>query len=59
MMIGLALVRVGIQYAAGGVAAIGTEEYGALRNWMVASVVILVTLGMKFFATGCSRFRPC
>jgi xanthine permease len=52
MMIGLALVRVGIQYAAGGVAAIGTEEYGALRNWMVASVVILVTLGMKFFAHG-------
>jgi xanthine/uracil permease len=45
MMIGLALVRVGIQYAAGGVPAIGTEEYGSLRNWTVAGVVILVTLG--------------
>jgi xanthine permease len=52
MMIGLALVRVGIQYAAGGVPAIGTEEYGSLRNWTVAGVVILVTLAMKFFARG-------
>lgn len=32
-MIGLALVRVGIQYAAGGVPAIGTPEYGSLLNW--------------------------
>jgi xanthine permease len=51
-MIGLALVRVGIQYAAGGVPAIGTEEYGSLSNWFVASVVIFVTLGLKFFARG-------
>ena len=51
-MIGLALVRVGIQYAAGGVPAIGTEEYGSLQNWSVAGVVILVTLGMKFFSRG-------
>ncbi|MCB1755063.1 MAG: purine permease [Gammaproteobacteria bacterium] len=51
-MIGLALVKVGIQYAAGGVPAIGTEEYGSLQNWSVALVVILVTLGFKFFARG-------
>ncbi|WP_417526040.1 uracil-xanthine permease family protein [Marinovum sp.] len=51
-MIGLALVKVGIQYAAGGVPAIGTEEYGSALNWFVASVVILVTLGLKFFARG-------
>lgn len=51
-MIGLALVKVGIQYAAGGVPAIGTPEYGSLGNWFVASVVILVTLGLKFFARG-------
>ena len=51
-MIGLALVQVGIQYAAGGVPAIGTEEYGSLQNWSVAGVVILVTLGLKFFARG-------
>ena len=51
-MIGLALVRVGIQYAAGGVPAIGTPEYGSLGNWVVAMIVIVVTLGLKFFARG-------
>ncbi|WP_281825854.1 uracil-xanthine permease family protein [Jannaschia rubra] len=51
-MIGLALVRVGIQYAAGGVPAIGTPEYGSLLNWSAALVVIAVTLGLKFFARG-------
>ena len=51
-MIGLALVKVGIQYAAGGVPAIGTEEYGSLLNWTMAGVVILVTLGLKFFTRG-------
>ncbi|NVK07072.1 MAG: purine permease, partial [Marivivens sp.] len=52
MMIGLALVKVGIQYAAGGVPAIGTPEYGSGANWLVAGTVILVTLGLKFFARG-------
>ncbi len=51
-MIGLALVKVGIQYAAGGVPAIGTPEYGSAQNWFVACVVIVVTLGLKFFARG-------
>ncbi|WP_193142686.1 MULTISPECIES: uracil-xanthine permease family protein [unclassified Meridianimarinicoccus] len=51
-MIGLALVKVGIQYAAGGVPAIGTPEYGSLQNWFVAMVVIFVTLGLKFFTRG-------
>ncbi|MAN14969.1 MAG: uracil permease [Dinoroseobacter sp.] len=51
-MIGLALVKVGIQYAAGGVPAIGTEEYGSLLNWSAALVVIVVTLGLKFFTRG-------
>ncbi|PSL21835.1 uracil-xanthine permease family protein [Shimia abyssi] len=51
-MIGLALVKVGIQYAAGGVPAIGKPEYGSLLNWFVASVVIVVTLGFKFYARG-------
>ena len=51
-MIGLALVKVGIQYAAGGVPAIGTPEYGSLQNWTVAGVVIIVTLALKFFAKG-------
>ena len=35
-MIGLALVKVGIQYAAGGVPAIGTEQYGSFGNWFMA-----------------------
>ncbi|WP_298838307.1 nucleobase:cation symporter-2 family protein [uncultured Roseobacter sp.] len=51
-MIGLALVKVGIQYAAGGVPAIGTEQYGSLLNWSMALIVIFVTLGLKFFARG-------
>ncbi len=51
-MIGLALVKVGIQYAAGGVPAIGTPEYGSLLNWSAAIVVIVVTLGLKFFTRG-------
>ncbi|MEM8554071.1 MAG: nucleobase:cation symporter-2 family protein [Pseudomonadota bacterium] len=52
LMIGLALVKVGIQYAAGGVPAIGTPEYGSLLNWSAALVVIFVTLGLKFFTGG-------
>tara|TARA_R110002049_G_scaffold23545_9_gene83586 strand:+ start:14667 stop:16103 length:1437 start_codon:yes stop_codon:yes gene_type:complete len=51
-MIGLALVKVGIQYAAGGVPAIDQPEYGSLLNWSAALVVIFVTLGLKFFARG-------
>ncbi|WP_299850240.1 nucleobase:cation symporter-2 family protein [uncultured Roseovarius sp.] len=53
-MIGLALVKVGIQYAAGGVPAKlqGAAEYGSLLNWSAALVVIFITLGLKFFARG-------
>jgi NCS2 family nucleobase:cation symporter-2 len=51
-MIGLALVKVGIQYAAGGVPAIGTPEYGTGLNWLMAGTVIVVTLGLKFFTRG-------
>ena len=52
LMIGLALVKVGIQYAAGGVPAIGKPEFGSFQNWFVALVVIFVTLGVKFFTRG-------
>ena len=53
-LIGLALVQVGIQYAAGGVPAkaSGAAEYGSALNWSAAFVVILVTLGLKFFTRG-------
>lgn len=52
LMIGLSLVKVGIQYSAGGVPAIGKPEYGSLLNWSAALVVILVTIGLKFYARG-------
>ena len=52
LMIGLALVKVGIQYAAGGVPLIGQPEYGSLNQWSLALVVIVVTLLLKFFASG-------
>ena len=51
-MIGLALVKVGIQYAAGGIPAINSPEYGSLLNWSAALIVVFVTLGLKFFARG-------
>jgi xanthine/uracil permease len=41
LMIGLALVKVGIQYAAGGVPLIGKPEYGSpamwFRHWSLSS----------------------
>lgn len=52
LMIGLALVKVGIQYAAGGVPLIGTPEYGTFNHWGLALLVIAVTLGLKFFTQG-------
>ncbi len=52
LMIGLALVRVGIQYSAGGVPLIGKPEFGAFNHWGLALVVVLVTLGFKFFTKG-------
>ncbi|MEO4043531.1 nucleobase:cation symporter-2 family protein [Hoeflea sp. CAU 1731] len=70
-MIGLALVQVGIQYAAGGVPAMNqlanelaaakasgdaadfsAIEYGSLLNWCIALLVVVVTLGVKFFTRG-------
>lgn len=52
LMIGLSLIKVGIQYAAGGVPLIGKPEYGSLAKWGPALVVIFVTLGVKFFTRG-------
>ncbi|MYM55124.1 uracil-xanthine permease family protein [Thalassovita mangrovi] len=52
LMIGLALIRVGIQYAAGGVPLIGKPEYGSFAMWLPALVVIVVTLALKFFTRG-------
>jgi xanthine permease len=50
--IGLALIPVGIQYAAGGVPLMGKPEFGAFNYWFTALVVIVVSLGFKFFCKG-------
>ena len=52
LMIGLYLVKVGIQYAAGGIPAYDKPEYGSMLNWSAALVVIIVTLVLKFFTKG-------
>lgn len=52
LMIGLSLIPVGVQYAAGGVEAMGSPAFGSAVSWMLAGVVVLVTLGLKFFARG-------
>jgi NCS2 family nucleobase:cation symporter-2 len=52
LMIGLSLVKVGIQYAAGGVPLMGKPGFGSMEMWIPALVVILVTLGFKFFTKG-------
>jgi NCS2 family nucleobase:cation symporter-2 len=52
LMIGLALLKVGIQYAAGGVPLLGKPEFGSLAMWFPALVVIAVSLTLSFFATG-------
>lgn len=52
LMIGLALVKVGIQYAAGGVPLMGKPAFGSMAMWGPALVVIFVTLAMKFFTKG-------
>ncbi len=52
LMIGVSLMRIGVQYAAGGVPAIGTPAYGAGASWLLAGTVVLTTLGLSFFARG-------
>jgi NCS2 family nucleobase:cation symporter-2 len=52
LMIGFSLMRVGIQYAAGGVEAQGTPAFGAGTSWLLAGIVVAVTLGLSFFARG-------
>lgn len=52
LMIGLSLMRIGVQYAAGGVPAVGTPAFGAGTSWLLAGVVVFATLGLKFFARG-------
>lgn len=52
LTIGLALIPVGIKYAAGGVPLMGKPEFGSLAHWSLALIVIVVTMGLKFFTKG-------
>ena len=52
MTIGLSLLPVGIDYAAGGVPLKGTPAFGSAQNWLLALTVVIVTLGVKFFTRG-------
>ncbi len=54
LMIGLALIKVGIEYAAGGAGDFNRSKptWGGWSNWFQAGVVIAVTLALKFFARG-------
>ena len=49
MLIGLTLIPVGMDYAAGGV---GAVDYGSRSNLIVAAVVFLITLLLNRFASG-------
>ena len=55
LMIGLSLMRIGVQYAAGGVPAQGTPAYGAGASWLLAGVVVVTTVALSFFARGIAR----
>ena len=54
LMIGLALVRVGIEYSAGGAGDFARAQpaWGGYGNWFQALVVIVVTLAIKFCLKG-------
>ncbi|WP_435076884.1 uracil-xanthine permease family protein [Halococcus sp. AFM35] len=52
MLIGLTLIPVGMDYAAGGA---GAADYGSLMNIGLASLVFFVTLGLNQFFTGVLR----
>jgi xanthine permease len=52
LMIALSLMPVGVQYAAGGVEAMGTAAFGRGESWLLAGVVIVTTLALSFFGRG-------
>lgn len=54
LMIGLLLIKVGIEYAAGGAGDFNKSKptWGGAQNWIMAFTVIIVTLGVKFFTKG-------
>jgi NCS2 family nucleobase:cation symporter-2 len=54
LMIGLSLMRIAVDYAAGGPTAIGTPAFGAWQSWLLAGTVVVATFVLKFFGRGWS-----
>jgi NCS2 family nucleobase:cation symporter-2 len=52
LMIGLSLMRIAVEYAAGGPTKIGTPEYGAWQSWLLAGTVVVATFALKFYGRG-------
>ncbi|WP_260927030.1 uracil-xanthine permease family protein [Novosphingobium sp. 9] len=52
LMIALSLMKVAVQYAAGGVPLEGTPAYGSGISWLMAGCVVIVTMGFALFARG-------
>ena len=52
MTIGLSLIPVGIDYAAGGIPLKSKPEFGSITHWSLALLVIVVALGIKFMTRG-------
>lgn len=52
LMIGLSLMKIAVEYAAGGPTKIGTPEFGAWQSWLLAGTVVIATFGLKFFGRG-------
>lgn len=52
LMIGLSLMRIAVEYAAGGPVRIGTPEYGAWQSWLLAGTVVVATFALKFYGRG-------
>jgi len=52
LMIGLSLMRIAVEYAAGGPTTIGTPAFGAASSWLLAATVVIATFALKFFGRG-------
>lgn len=52
VMIALTLIPLGFEYAAGGSTARLEGSYGDIWNWAAAIIVISITIGLRFWATG-------
>ncbi len=54
LAIGIYLIPIGIEYAAGGAAPFqkASPEWGGMSKWGLALIVIIISLGLKFWGSG-------